>query len=120
MSVENLKEYARRCATHPELRAAAKAIGMADMDEHMRHAGSMGLDWDRGDLVAFQREMADPEGDLADLSEEELEKIAGGVITTTALAAIGVAAGAVAGVAVGGVAGAAVGGGIAAAGHGGW
>lgn len=120
MSVENLKEYARRCATDPELRAVAKNIGMADMTEHIRHAGSMGLDWDRGDLVAFRRELADSEGDFEDLSEDELEEIAGGAITTTAAVAIGVVAGSVAGVAVGGAAGAAVGGGVAAAGRGGW
>lgn len=121
MSVENLKEYARRCATDPELRAVAKEIGISDLDEHMRHSESMGLDWDRGDLVAFWREMTDSgEGDLADLSEEELEEIAGGGATTTAAVAIGVAVGAAAGAAVGA---AAVGGGVgaaAAAGRGGW
>ena len=124
MSVENLKEYARRCATEPELRARAREIGMADMDEHMRHAESLGLSWDRGDLVAFRKEMIDSEGDLEDLSEEELEEIAGGGISTTAAVvvgvAVGVAGGVVAGAAAGAVVGSAVAGGVTAGGGGGW
>ena len=120
MSVENLKEYARRCAVDPELRTAAKDIGMGNMDEHIRHAESMGLDWDRSDLVEFQKEVTGTEGGLADLSEEELDQVAGGGVTTTAAVAVGVAAGAAAGAAVGGAVGAAVGGGAAAAGRGGW
>ena len=120
MSVENLKEYARRCATDPELRAVARDIGMADMDEHIRHAESMGLAWDRGDLVAFQKEVIDSEGDIVDLSEEELEQVAGGVITTTAMVAVAAGVGVAAGVAVGGVVGGAAAGGVAAAGKGGW
>ena len=113
MSVENLKEYARRCAADPALRAAARDIGMTDMDEHMRHAESLGLGWDRSDLVSFRKEMIDSEGDLVDLSEEELEKIAGGLVTTTAAVAVGIAVGVTAGTV------AAVGG-VTAAGDGGW
>jgi len=59
MSVENLKEYARRCASEPELRARAKEIGVADVDEHMRHAESLGLDWTRNDIAAFRRQKID-------------------------------------------------------------
>ena len=88
MSVENLKEYARRCAVDPELRTAAKDIGMGNMDEHMRQAESIGLAWDRSDLVEFQKEMTGTEGDLEDISEEELDQVAGGVITTTAAVAV--------------------------------
>ena len=120
MSVENLKEYARRCAVDPELRTAAKDIGMGNMDEHMRQAESIGLAWDRSDLVEFQKEMTGTEGDLEDISEEELDQVAGGVITTTAAVAVGVGVGLVAGGVVGGAVGAAVGGGASAAGRGGW
>ncbi len=95
MSVENLKEYARRCAAEPELRAKAKEIGMSDMDEHMRYAESLGLDWTRGDLADFRKEAIDAEGGLEDLSEEDLEKVAAGAVTATAIVAaiaVGVAA----------------------------
>ena len=55
MSLENLKEYASRCATDPDLLVAAKSIGITDIEEHMRHAGSLGLDWTKDDLVAFRK-----------------------------------------------------------------
>ncbi len=99
MSVENLKEYARRCASEPELRAKAKEIGLSDMGEHMRHAESLGLDWTRGDLADFRKEVIDAEGDLEDLSEEDLEQVAGGAVTATvalAVAVVGISAGATA------------------------
>ena len=35
MSIENLREYTRRCATDPELRETAKTIGMMDLQGHM-------------------------------------------------------------------------------------
>ena len=119
MSVENLKEYARRCAEDPELRAVARDIGMADMDEHMRHAEGLGLDWNRNDMVAFRKEVIDEDEDLVDLTEEELERVAGGSAATTVAVAVGV------GAAVGGgvgaaAAGTAAGGGATAAGDGGW
>ncbi len=112
MSVENLKEYARRCASEPELRAKAKEIGLSDMDEHMRHAESLGLAWSSDDMVAFRKEVIDDQGDLEDLSEEDLEKVAGGVVTATAALAVGALAV--------GAGSAAVIGGVAAAGDGGW
>ena len=120
MSVENLKEYARRCANEPELRDTAKTFGIMNIDEHMNQSESIGLEWDRGDLAAFQREVIEAEGDLQDLDEEDLAKIAGGICTITAVVVVGVAVGAGAGAVAGGAAGAAVGGGASAAGDGGW
>ncbi len=121
MSVENLKEYARRCAAEPELLAKAKEIGMSDMEEHMRHAESLGLDWNLDDMTAFRKEMIDAEGDLEDLSEEELEQVAGGIVTAIAsVVATGVAVGVSAGAAAGAVGGAAAAGSAASAGDGGW
>ena len=118
MSTENLKEYARRCATEPELLARAKEFGLTDMDKHMRYAESLGLDWTTGDLAAFRKEVIDAEGDFDDLSEEELEQVAGGAFSTTMAVsvAVGLAVGAGATVAV---TSASVGGGTA-AGDGGW
>ncbi|NVO58336.1 Nif11-like leader peptide family natural product precursor [Rhodobacteraceae bacterium B1Z28] len=86
MSVEDLKEYARRCAADPDLRAKAKEIGATDLDGQIAHAASMGLTWNKEDMVAFQEELqADGE-----LGEDDLEKVAGGVVTTTAAAAAAV------------------------------
>ncbi len=105
MSVANLKEYARRCATEPELCARAKAIGTTDIEEHMRHADGLGLDWTMDDMAAFRKEVLDAEGDFDSLSEEELEQIAGGVVAALVAVTIGIVAGAAAGGAVGVAAG---------------
>ena len=116
MSVENLKEYARRCATEPELRVKAKEFGFENMDGHMRQARSLDLQWTPSDFVAFRKEVIDAEGDLADLGEEELEQIAGGVVSATAAIAVGAAIAVV----TGGVVAAATTGAVTATGDGGW
>ena len=118
MSLANLKEYTRRCANEPELRGRAKAIGMSNIDEHMHHAKSLGLEWTRRDMVSFRDELVDSADDLADLSDEDLEQVAGGLFSVTIVSALAVGAGVGAG--VGAVAGTAAAGGAAAAGGGGW
>jgi len=95
MSLENLKEYARRCAEEPELRARAREIGTTDMDGHMRHADGLGLAWTMDDMMALRDEMTDSDGNLSELSEEDLEQVAGGVVTATGVlvAIVGVVVG---------------------------
>ena len=119
MSIENLKEYARRCAAEPELRDSARALGASDIGSHIEHAANLGLDWTEDDMVAFRKEVLDAEGDFDSLSEEELEQIAGGaaLVGIAIAAAVAAATGAVV---AGGVAGTTAGGVSSAAGHGGW
>ena len=88
MSVENIKEYARRCAADPDLRAKAKAIGMTNLDGQIVNAKSLGLDWTKEDFAGFTKEMQ-AEGEL---SEEDLENVAGGIVTSTAAAVVAAAA----------------------------
>ena len=109
MSVENLKEYARRCASEPELAAEAKSIGITDIDRQMEYAGSLGLEWNLEDMETFKREVADAEGEISGISDEDLEKVAGGLVTVTGAIVAGV-------VVTGVAAGAAAGAGVAAAG----
>ena len=124
MSLENLKEYARRCATQPEMLEAAREIGIHDVGKHMSHAESLGLEWDKSDWLAFRDEVVDikdkaqRESDLEDLSEEELELVAGGLFSVTVVAAVAVGAAVGGGVAAAGSTAAT--GGAAAAGDGGW
>ena len=118
MSLANLKEYVRRCTDEPELRTKAKAIGMQDIGKHIRHSESLGLSWTKRDMVSFRDELMDVDDDLADLSEEELEQVAGGIFSVTIVGALAVGAGV--GVAAGAAAGGAAAGGAAAAGSGGW
>ena len=121
MSLENLKEYARRCASEPELRARAKEIGASDAEEHMRHASSLGLDWTMDDMFAFRKEVVDAEGEIEELSEEDLEKIAGGALTVTGIiVGVAIVGAGVAGIAGAAVAGTAIAGTAAASGSGGW
>ena len=117
MSLENLKEYAHRCASDPELLAKAKEFGILDMEEHMCQSSILGLDWTMDDMVAFRKEVIDSDDEFRDLSEDELEQIAGGLVTSTAAA---VAASVAVGASVGAALGAALGGGLTAAGDGGW
>ena len=122
MSVENLKEYVRRCATEPELREKARSLGTADLEQHRLYSGSLGLEWSADDMMAFRKEVIDAEGDLVDLTEEELEQVAGGIAASTVAGAVAV--GAAVGVVVGGAGAAAAttaaGGTAAASGGGGW
>ena len=124
MSVENLKEYARRCAVEPELRATARDLGGTDMKGHVRHAASLGLDWTMDDMIAFRKEVLDADGDFDGLTEEELERVAGGAVTTTSAIVAGILASVLAAGAAGAaISGAAVGGTVAATsttGSGGW
>ena len=75
MSVEDLKEYGRRCVADPELRDRVKAIGLHDIDAQIEQARSLGLEWTQEDLQALAEEVGAGEGEL---SEEHLEIVAGG------------------------------------------
>ncbi len=110
MSVENLKEYARRCAAEPELRDSAKALGASDIGGHIQHAADLGLDWTEDDMIAFRKEVLDAEGDFDSLTEEELEQIAGGAALVGIAIAVAVAA--TTGAVVGGLAAGATAGGV--------
>ena len=89
MSVENLKEYARRCVHDPELRARASAIGVENLEEHMKLAGALGLDWTEDDMIAFSKEVVGADGELEELTRDELEQAAGGVVTVTSAVVLG-------------------------------
>jgi predicted ribosomally synthesized peptide with nif11-like leader len=93
MSIEDLKKYGQLCAEQEEVRQRAKAIGLEDIDGHIAHARELGLSISNEDLLAMAKGANLRRSD--ELSEEELEKVAGGCVTTTAA----LVAGAVIGVA---------------------
>jgi hypothetical protein len=100
MSVDALKEYGRRCATDPALARRAKEIGIDNVQGQIEHARSLGLNWTTDDMAALARET----GAGAELSEAQLERVAGGIVTTTAalaVAAVAASAAAVVGAGVG-------------------
>ena len=98
MSVEDLKKYGKMCADDPDVRKKAKEIGMEDVDGQITYAKQLGLTFTKEDLEALAKEAGLSKKD--ELSEEDLEKVAGGFVSTTALlvgsAVVGAAAGVVA------------------------
>jgi predicted ribosomally synthesized peptide with nif11-like leader len=83
MSVENLKKYGEKCAKDEKVRARAKEIGLQDIDGQIAYGKSLGLEFSREDFEALAKE-AGIEG-KEELSEEDLKKVAGGFVSTTAL-----------------------------------
>jgi predicted ribosomally synthesized peptide with nif11-like leader len=106
VSVENLKKYGELCAKDMEVRKKAKEIGIEDLDGHIAHAKSLGLEISREDFAALAKE-AGLEG-RNELSEEELKKVAGGAVLTTAAVLLVAAAAGISVLAVGGSVGGAV------------
>ena len=88
MSVENLKKFGMRCAQNEEVRKRAKEIGLNDLDGLMAYGREMELEFTREDMTALAK---DAGVSRQELSEEQLELVAGGVATTTALVTVGVA-----------------------------
>jgi predicted ribosomally synthesized peptide with nif11-like leader len=95
MSVENLKKYGKMCSENEEVRNKAKEIGLKDLEGQIAHAKSLGLDISKEDFEALAKE-AQLDG-KSELSEEDLKKVAGGLVTTTmaavSLAVLGVGVG---------------------------
>ena len=83
MSVEHLKEYGKRLAENEEIRNRAKEIGF-NIEGQIAYGKELGFDFNMEDMQA----LADEAGFSKDeLSEEQLELIAGGVLTITAIVA---------------------------------
>lgn len=90
MSVADFKKYGQMIAEKADVREKAKAIGMNDITGQIAYAKELGLEF----TVSDMQEMAKEAGLSKDeLSEEQLEQVAGGVVTVTALAVVGAVAG---------------------------
>jgi len=113
MSVENFKKFGQICAEDVKVRQKVKEIGIGNIDGWIAYSKSeFGLEFDKRDIQALADEIRPTE----ELSDEELEQVAGGVVSTTlaivgalaagvvAIGAVGAAAGVAGGVAIGGVA----------------
>jgi len=93
MSVENFKKFGQKCVDDSDVRKKAKEIGFDDLEGIVAYGKELGLDFSIDDMQS----MADELG-LSDqeLSDEDLEKVAGGIFSATACAVAG-AVGSVAG-----------------------
>ncbi len=90
MSVEDFKKYGQMIAEKPEVRAKAKQIGIADIRGQAAYAKTLGLSFTQDDVAKVVKEAS---ASSEELSEEQLEKVAGGAISTTAAAVVGAVVG---------------------------
>ena len=86
MSVENLKKYGKLCEEDEKVRAKAKEIGLQDFDGQIAYAKTLGLEFSKEDAEALAKEAGLDKKD--ELNEEDLKKVAGGVVTITAAGGI--------------------------------
>ena len=88
MSVENFKKFGQLCAEDPAIREKVKEIGIENVDGWIAYSkDELGLEFTREDMQTLAGEV----GPTDELSEEQLEQVAGGVVTST----VGVVAGVV-------------------------
>ena len=75
MSIENFKKYGQKVAEDKEVRAKAKEIGINHIDGQIAYAKTLGLEFTVKDMEELAREAGIS---VDELSEEDLEKVAGG------------------------------------------
>lgn len=93
MSISDLQAYGKRAATDPDVSAAVKALGTADLQAHIEYAQTLGYEFTPDDVMALARERK-PDGELTD---EELAAVSGGSVLLLLLA-LGLAGAAAAGI----------------------
>lgn len=91
MSIEDLKKYGQMCATKPDVRQKAKAIGIDNVDGQIAYAKELGLLFTAADMVALAKEAG--LSSTNELSEGDMEKVAGGVTAVGAATSAASAAG---------------------------
>ena len=88
MSINNLKKFGKLCAEDETIRARVKEIGINNPEELIAYAGEeLNLYFTHDDMTALAKEEGSSQKEL---SEEDLEKIAGGSWSVTADGGIGV------------------------------
>ena len=85
MSVQDLKAYGKLCVENPTHMKRAKEIGLQNVKGQAEYAKTLGLNFDKSDMEALAKEVQPK----TELSESELSKVAGGVVTTVAAAVAG-------------------------------
>ncbi len=86
MSVEDLKKYGQMCLKDEALKAKAKTLEL-DIEKHIAHGEDLGLEFGGG-LKALGEETGFSEDEL---TEEQLEMVAGGVALATGVILAGAA-----------------------------
>ena len=90
MSVENFKKFGQMCAEDKNVREKVKEIGIDNVEGWITYSrDELGLEFDTEDVQALAAEEVPS---LDELNEDQLEQIAGGVVTSTGAAVAGAAA----------------------------
>lgn len=83
MSLENFKKFVQLCGKDESVRDKVKEIGISNEPELVEYAAAEhGLEFNEDDMRAFAKEHGISDDEL---SEEDLEKIAGGCVTMTVI-----------------------------------
>jgi predicted ribosomally synthesized peptide with nif11-like leader len=88
MSVADLRAYGQRAAEDAAVRQRAKEIGIDNVSGQIEYAQTLGFNFNENDMMTLAQEA---QGDT-ELSEDELEAVSGGFVTSTAVAVVGAAA----------------------------
>ena len=84
MSSSDVKAFFEKVNSDPALVAKAKAVGTSDYDKVLAFAKELGFSFTQKDLLAH---LADSLGDSSELSEGDLDSVAGGTVSATAVGA---------------------------------
>lgn len=82
MSAESLKAFFAKVHSDPALTAKAKEIGTSDFKKTEAFAKELGFDITDDDLTNYVKE-------TSALSDDDLDNVAGGIVTSLAVAAVG-------------------------------
>ncbi len=92
MSVEDFKKFGQLCAQDEKVREKVKNIGIDNVEGWIEYARKEhGLEFTKADMQAVSEEVAPTD----ELSEEQLEQVAGGLVSSTGAAVAGAVAGGV-------------------------
>jgi predicted ribosomally synthesized peptide with nif11-like leader len=86
MSVEDFKKFGQMCTENEDVRKKAKKIIMENHEGLIPYGKELGFDFTADDIKTLEEEAGVTDQEL---SEEQLEKVAGGFVTTTAAVVAG-------------------------------
>ena len=87
MSLDALKDFGKKVMEDADLKAKAKKVGIENVDGIIDLARENGFDISKEDFEAAAKEAQSSD----ELNEDDLEKIAGGFVTSTAAAVVAAA-----------------------------
>jgi predicted ribosomally synthesized peptide with nif11-like leader len=85
MSLEDLKAYSVLCIEDEGVMAKAKEAGVVNIDAQIALAAENGLNFTHGDLDSLSKEVG---AGSSELSEDDLENVAGGFVSVGASAGV--------------------------------